>query len=90
MVYTESDFIIPALQEMRKRSPDGITTSELIAHLREVLEPSGYDLEIANFRNDDHFSEKVRNAATCGSLDALRTITTQFSFSSCRVHQLIF
>jgi hypothetical protein len=38
-----------------------ITTEELMPQLREIMKPAGEDLEILNNRNDDKFSQKVRN-----------------------------
>ena len=38
-----------------------ITTSELIEKLRLVMKPSGEDTNILENRNDDKFSQKVRN-----------------------------
>ncbi len=37
------------------------TTSELVGLLRDLLHPSGEDSAILAGRNDDHFSQKVRN-----------------------------
>jgi hypothetical protein len=38
-----------------------ITTSELILKLRDIMKPAGEDLQILTGRNDDKFSQKVRN-----------------------------
>lgn len=38
-----------------------ITTSELIQKLRDIMKPSGEDLQILSGRSDDKFSQKVRN-----------------------------
>jgi hypothetical protein len=38
-----------------------ITTEELIPRLREIMKPTGEDLEILSGRSDDKFSQKVRN-----------------------------
>ncbi|MDR1390561.1 MAG: HNH endonuclease [Treponema sp.] len=40
---------------------DHITTEELTPRLREIMKPTGADLEILNNRTDDKFSQKVRN-----------------------------
>lgn len=40
---------------------EGIRTSELIDEARRIMKPSGEDLEILDGRNDDKFSQKVRN-----------------------------
>lgn len=60
MIYSEPDLIIPALIEL-KNSPNGLTTTQLIARLRGWLKPSGHDIEIIDGRKDDYFSQKVRN-----------------------------
>lgn len=59
-MYTESNLIIPALQFM-KENPQGVTTSQLIAYLTEVLKPAGHDIDIISGRKDTYFSQKVRN-----------------------------
>lgn len=62
--YSEKDLIIPALKIINESSKDngvGITISELIEKLREDLKPTGEDLTILQYRNDDKFSQKVRN-----------------------------
>lgn len=59
-MYTETDLIIPALQFI-KNNPSGVTTSQLITHLIDVLKPSGHDMETIAGRNDTFFSQKVRN-----------------------------
>lgn len=60
MVITEQELIIPAL-ELVKEHPNGLTTSDLIYLLRKKLHPTGRDIEILVGRNDDVFSQKVRN-----------------------------
>jgi predicted restriction endonuclease len=56
----ESELVLPALFLMEIN--DGhITTEELMPQLREIMKPTGEDLEILNNRNDDKFSQKVRN-----------------------------
>lgn len=69
-MYTESDLIIPALQFM-KENPNGVTTSQLIDHLIDVLRPTGHDVDILPGRKDTHFSQKVRN------LKSHNTLTTK-------------
>ncbi|MDR3244057.1 MAG: HNH endonuclease [Elusimicrobiota bacterium] len=56
----EQELILPSLYLMQLNN-DHISTSELINKLREIMKPSGEDLEIAPKRNDDRFSQKVRN-----------------------------
>lgn len=57
---TETELILPSLYLM---SLNGgvITTSELIQKLRDIMKPSGEDLQILSGRADDKFSQKVRN-----------------------------
>lgn len=57
----EAELILPSLFLMSLSSSWAITTSELIKKLREILKPSGEDLEILPNRSDDRFSQKVRN-----------------------------
>ncbi len=57
----ESELILPALYLMSQERDKFIATSNLISGLREILHPSGEDLEILAARNDDKFSQKVRN-----------------------------
>ncbi len=56
---TENQLILPSLFLMSLYR--GITTSDLIDKLRELLKPTGEDLEILAGRKDDKFSQKVRN-----------------------------
>jgi len=42
-------------------NPSGVTTSQLIKHLIDVMKPSGHDMEIISGRHDTYFSQKVRN-----------------------------
>ncbi|NLZ94497.1 MAG: HNH endonuclease [Bacteroidales bacterium] len=57
---SETELILPSLYLMDLNGGT-ITTSELIMELRSILNPSGEDLEILKGRNDDKFSQKVRN-----------------------------
>ena len=43
------------------RDYPGIHTSGLIEEARRRMQPTGEDLEILDNRNDDKFSQKVRN-----------------------------
>ena len=56
----ENELILPSLFLMEVNKGH-ITTEELIPQLREIMKPSGEDLEILNNRSDDKFSQKVRN-----------------------------
>lgn len=57
--YSENE-IVDVVLEIIRRNP-GIRTSELIAEARVEMQPDGEDLEILDNRNDDKFSQKVRN-----------------------------
>ncbi len=64
--YSERDIIPVALEVIKANH--GIRTSELIDMVRSKMKPSGEDLEILNNRNDDKFSQKVRNIKSHKSL----------------------
>jgi hypothetical protein len=57
----ESDLVLPSLRLMSERPNGFITTSDLIAELEAVFNPSGRDAEIIPGRTDTYFSQKVRN-----------------------------
>lgn len=57
---TETELILPSLYLMSLNGGH-ITTSELIQRLRDIMKPSGEDLQILTGRSDDKFSQKVRN-----------------------------
>jgi predicted HNH restriction endonuclease len=61
MVYSEKDLVIPTLKALSKNKNKELTTTELIKVLRMWLKPHGDDLTILKGRNDDKFSQKVRN-----------------------------
>lgn len=56
---SESELILPVLYLLSVNGD--MSTSELITSLRNLLHPSGEDLEILKGRRDDKFSQKVRN-----------------------------
>lgn len=58
---SEAELILPSLFLMNLNKDGIITTSELIQKLREIMKPTGEDLKILAGRNDDKFSQKVRN-----------------------------
>ncbi len=58
---TENQLILPSLFLMSLSPSQGLTTSDLIPKLRDLLKPADEDLEILAGRNDDKFSQKVRN-----------------------------
>ena len=55
----EKMLILPALYIVKRNGK--ATTSDLIAELTYVFNPSGEDAEILVGRNDTKFSQKVRN-----------------------------
>ena len=57
---TETELILPSLYLMSLNN-GSVTTTELIQKLRDIMKPSGRDLDILSGRNDDKFSQKVRN-----------------------------
>lgn len=61
--------IIPFALSIIDNHVEGISTSNLIIHLRELMKPDGDDLEILNNRNDDKFSQKVRNLKSHKTLE---------------------
>lgn len=67
--YSE-DQIVPVVLEIIKNNP-GIRTSELIDEARRIMKPSGEDLEILDNRNDDKFSQKVRNIKSHDTIASL-------------------
>ena len=66
--YTEADLIPFALQILNE-NPGGVDTSKLIENLRQKMQPSEHDLEILSYRNDDKFSQKVRNLKSHKTLE---------------------
>lgn len=68
MVYSENDLIFPALQLLNQALHRGLSTTQLIEKLRERLQPIGHDREIIEGRNDDYFSQKVRNLKSHNTL----------------------
>ena len=58
--YSEPELWYPTLQQLSK-APAGLTTSELIDKLTEVMQPDGHDAELIANRHDTYFSQKVRN-----------------------------
>ena len=65
---SESELILPSLYLMSLNN-GSITTSELHEKLRLIMKPSGEDLEILDGRNDDKFSQKVRNLVAHRTFD---------------------
>lgn len=72
---SEGDLVVPALRALADYKATGLSTSELIPILREVLKPTGKDLEISPYRGDDYFSEKVRNLKSHKTLEKMGVAT---------------
>ena len=66
--YSEAD-LIPFALEVISENPGGIDTAKLIENLRLKMQPSEHDLEILSNRNDDKFSQKVRNLKSHKTLE---------------------
>ena len=66
---TEKDLILPALWCISNAENNTLSTTELQKMLREIMQPSGEDLEILSGRNDDKFSQKVRNLRSHQTLE---------------------
>lgn len=56
----ETDLRVPALT-LLKQNPAGLTTGELVSHLRRSTNPVGTALAELQGRRDDRFSQRVRN-----------------------------
>ena len=66
--YSENE-ITPYALSIIEDHKKGIDTKNLIIHLRKLMKPDGDDLEILNNRNDDKFSQKVRNLKSHKTLE---------------------
>jgi hypothetical protein len=69
--FTERDLILPALWCINQNKNRTISTTNLQRCLRDLLRPSGEDLEILEGRRDDKFSQKVRNLRSHKTLESL-------------------
>ena len=58
---SESDLTIPALLVVRDQPTGQLSTTKLIAELRKAMKLSPGDEEMLEGRQDDHFSQIVRN-----------------------------
>ena len=67
--YSENQIAVVVL-EIIKDNP-GIRTSGLIAEARRRMRPDGEDLEILDNRDDDKFSQKVRNIKSHDNIASL-------------------
>ncbi len=70
---SETELILPALYILKVEGNKN--TSELIHSLRKLLNPSGEDLKILEGRNDDKFSQKVRNLKSHNALTSQELAT---------------
>ena len=66
---SEKDLILPALWCLSKADDKTLSTTELQHSLRQIMQPQGEDLEILAGRNDDKFSQKVRNLRSHKTLE---------------------
>ena len=66
---SENQLVLPSLFFMSLSSSKSVTTSELIPKLRDLLKPAGEDLKILSGRNDDKFSQIVRNLKAHNTFD---------------------
>jgi len=66
---SEGDLILPALWCLANSENEYLSTSELMDLLRKILKPTGEDLELLSGREDDKFSQKVRNLKSHGTLE---------------------
>ncbi len=67
----ESELVLPALFCLSLAPDRSLTTTELITQLRNIMKPTGEDIEILEGRFDDKFSQKVRNLKSHHSLTNL-------------------
>ncbi|MBE6957199.1 MAG: hypothetical protein E7450_07080 [Ruminococcaceae bacterium] len=71
--YTENEIADVVLNIIREHP--GIRTSALITEARARMHPDGEDLVILDNRNDDKFSQKVRNIKSHDTIAAqVRTV----------------
>ena len=73
--YTEKEIAKVAFAIINERP--GIRTSELIDETRSQMNPTGDDLTILDGRNDDKFSQKVRNIKSHKSISDKVTTTDE-------------
>lgn len=59
--YEEKDLYLPMMRHLKNAPGQFLTTSEIITKLAKELSPAGKDTDIIDGRNDDFFSQKVRN-----------------------------
>jgi hypothetical protein len=74
MAITETELILPTLYLLAKATDRKLTTTHLINELRLLIKPQGEDLKPLLNRNDDKFSQKVRNLISHKTLIKLNYI----------------
>lgn len=72
---SESELVFPALVLLARAGDGGLTTTKLSQQLRDLLQPSGHDLLPLEGRNDDIFSQKVRNLKSHNTLEETGMVT---------------
>lgn len=70
MATSEGELIFPALSILFE-AEDGVGTTDLMNTLRHILELDEDDIAPLQGRNDDHFSQKVRNLKSHDTLERL-------------------
>lgn len=65
----ERELILPSLLILSNSKSGRISTSLLIDKLRELLRPTGEDTKLLSGRQDDKFSQKVRNLVSHETLE---------------------
>ena len=71
MAIREGDLVFPALKFIVRSGDAGVSTAELLLLLREQLELDADDLRPLEGRNDDRFSQIVRNLKSHDTLEKL-------------------
>ena len=66
--YSERDLVLPALV-LLEQSAAGLSTTDLIRGLADILRPDGPDIRILANRSDTYFSQKVRNLVSHRTLE---------------------
>jgi len=66
---SEAALILPSLFLMSLNKDGSIATNALISKLRKIMKPPSEDLQTISGRNDDYFSQKVRNLKSHSTLE---------------------
>jgi len=70
MATSEGELIFPALSVLVE-AEDGVSTTDLMDALRDIIELDEDDIAPLSGRSDDHFSQKVRNLKSHDTLEKL-------------------